>query len=67
MVQVESLSTTEKDFKFEVAIGIRDYKGIDDLVCGMVWWLQALALEPELSSFEFQLYCFHILEIISSF
>lgn len=32
MVQVESLSTTEKDFKFEVAIGIRDYNGIDDLV-----------------------------------
>lgn len=41
MVHVESLSTTEKDFKFEVAIGIRDYKGSDDLVCGMVWWLQA--------------------------
>lgn len=40
MVHVESLSTTEKDLN-SVAIGIRDYKGSDDLVCGMVWWLQA--------------------------
>lgn len=36
MVHVESLSTTEKGFKFEVAIGIRDYKGSDDLLC-VVW------------------------------